>query len=1742
MLRSQPVLAGALGVVAVVGLAWFGGGAAAQVVREVKVQVIAQPAQAGGMQMKKPAVAGPKEGDGISTQFSAIKLVEKSEYRRFIEVARDCIAGKEWNDAVTALQVILDNEEDYYVQVRDKDVTGKEFLRWTSVKYESNNLLGSMADDGLDVYELRFGAKARVMLEEAKAKGDQKLLGEVAQRYLHTRAGIEANDLLATYFLDRGQFFMAALRFERLLEINPERAKVSELTMFKAALAFRRAGDVKNSEAVWAKLEPRLRERGGMQMGDDMIAIAKLQQVLEEIPRPEVFSPHDWAMIRGDQKNNAQAKGSPPLLDTTLWTRRLLLDPDESGQVDKETADKETAANTRIDQAVNKALSLGNVPVMPGFYPIAANRLLIYRTYTDIRAVYLHDEEERDSDGKVYKCKAGDIKWKSTEFDGTLANILSNSKVRGTLDAWLDNSYFPMAGFCSVLYENTSVGTLSSDHRFVYAVDDLAVPPPGNIFQVANPFMQPQMNQVPEPLRPLVWQNSLWAFDLASGRAKWRLGDPLRRDDPFNDSHFLGVPISIGGKLYVLNEKNPGPTGDSELRLICIDPNKIVDARPHIVKPIQSLGQVQQQFRATHDISRRTNTVHLAYGEGILVCPTNAGEVLGVDLTSRSLAWAYPYREQAPQTVNLPGVMPQPNRGFIAPGMNMGSSATIANWKSAPPVIVEGKVVFTAPDANSVHCLNLRDGTAVWKKRQMDGDLFLAGVYQGKVIIVGRSSIRALDLHKNGDMAWYQATGDMPSGQGVASKNVYYLPLQKGEILAVDVETGQIKAHNRAKDSKAALGNLMFYEGAVLAQSPRAIVAYPQLLTRLEDAHVALRTDPENPEKLVNRGELYLADGQVRNAVNDLKRALDKKPAAPLTKRAKGTLYEALTQLLQSDFAVASAKHLDEYRELCNVADDAKEHQQRQARFFRIVGQGREAQGNLVDAFQMYREFGSLAIHREQGGIAVLDDPTHRVPVDVWLRGRVSAMFAKATPQERDPLEKKIVEEWKAVEAKKDANAIRSFVGMFDVPFPVGREARIRLAESIIEQNARNDFLEAELNLLQLRTAEFAREASSGGRALAALALLEEKKGTVESMKQAAAYYRELAALFPSDVLRDGKTGSKLLDELASDKRFLPFLAESGALWGNDKLAARELQAGHSAPALSGFSFHPEGELTPFMKRHRLILDPSNAANPQLRLVDLTGGETRWSSSLGSVPLNFHFFQYLYQQKGAVNNVGIAGQAFGYNPYHRYRSYQVKGHLVVFQVGTQVYCLDANNDGKMLWQQPLAEPIQQGNPPQMFMNQVIPDADGRLELILINQFNGQRSRVPIGGVGSVQASYVALLTQKGLVVVDPLRGATLWKKMDVPPATHAFGDDQYLFLVDNADGSTGAGRTFRANDGTPLDTPDFGTMYQNRVRLLGRRILAAVPTKEGTALRLYDIPTAKDVWSKTFEGKISVLKSEDESYTGIVDTGTGKVVVLDSATGKELMTGNAAQYRVTLDDLKNLQDPLLLADRDRFYVVLNQPIDANKVAKGALYNNFNNGVRCLPVNGWIAAFQRRPGKTAAGADYKAGAMAWHSSKRIDNQLMIVEQFDLLPVLLFSVRYNELIGGGAQGNRWISASASLHKAHGKLVYDSGERQPPNLNNAQFDAFNLDLKAGTINMIGYSGTLQHYIDDGRKVPLPPGATTMAPPYGGNFPSTTGLLPQMQPGVRVIRAVPPRIILPAPPLPAPPLPAPPPPVKKK
>ena len=164
----------------------------------------------------------PGEGSvGVKNQ-SGITLLDDKKCREIIETASMNVDDKNWPMAVEALQMLLDLNPDSSAFVREKDANGVEKRAWRSGKMAAHNLFRKIPDEGLDVYEANYGAQAKVLLDEAKATGDHDKLSEVAQRFLFTKAGIEANDLLATHFLDRGQYFMAALRLEQLLAMNPK--------------------------------------------------------------------------------------------------------------------------------------------------------------------------------------------------------------------------------------------------------------------------------------------------------------------------------------------------------------------------------------------------------------------------------------------------------------------------------------------------------------------------------------------------------------------------------------------------------------------------------------------------------------------------------------------------------------------------------------------------------------------------------------------------------------------------------------------------------------------------------------------------------------------------------------------------------------------------------------------------------------------------------------------------------------------------------------------------------------------------------------------------------------------------------------------------------------------------------------------------------------------------------------------------------------------------------------------------------------------------------------------------------------------------------------------------------------------------------------------------------------------------------------------------------------------------------
>jgi outer membrane protein assembly factor BamB len=639
-------------------------------------------------------------------------------------------------------------------------------------------------------------------------------------------------------------------------------------------------------------------------------------------------------------------------------------------------------------------------------------------------------------------------------------------------------------------------------------------------------------------------------------------------------------------------------------------------------------------------------------------------------------------------------------------------------------------------------------------------------------------------------------------------------------------------------------------------------------------------------------------------------------------------------------------------------------------------------------------------------------------------------MLDKATPAQREPLEKKLAAEWAEIKDTKDLEKLGRVVDVFGPTISVGRLARLQLAERLMDQadNAKADELrQAQVLLLQLHGQRSA-DPQTAAQAVDALARLMLKKG---QMSDAAFYYKQLGRDFAKITVKEGKTGADLYSELTTDKRFLPYLEEPRAAW-HGNLKVTEMYG--NFPIVPSFSLEPAGDVPPYYQSHRLALEQNQQQNQHfLKIVDqLTGQEVWRTPALSSV-------QYLQHGQPNIRTV-----------------YKVQGNVAVIHLGHMVYGIDAV-DRKKLWEYNLYEPGTNRIPQ---IGQVMRDRDGNLQLLYQDGWQQK-----LGQPGAVEASYVCLQNRNGIVALDPIKGTAIWTKSDINSArTTVFGDDQYIYLVEtNNEGAVAtANRAVRAADGVTVQLPDFTKAYQHKIAQLGRTLLVKNETEKGVSLRLYDVVAGKDLWTKEFPANSIALKSELPELAGVIDP-EGNVTAFDLRSRREVVLSRwggpekkARIPAVNKDHIDKLQDATILADRDQYYIVLNKTLDAN-VNNGVWMNVFH-GMRCLTVNGMVYAFDRN------SQEFK-----WYNA--VANQMLVLEQFNDMPVLLFTARSNEWLQQGLNRiNQHVVKIKSINKTNGKLLFD--KQLNPNINN--FHALVSDPKAGTIDLIGFNLKVRHTLE--------------------------------------------------------------------
>lgn len=1492
--------------------------------------------------------------------------------RRKLEAARDYIQSRDWAEAVRLIQALLDAREDSFLRAPVTRADGKGAGGWLSTRRAAERLLDEMPAAGLAYYRLAYDAPAEKLLKEAVRQRAPDLMAQVVRRYRYTAAGADALNLLGTYHLDRGRGDLAAHCYQRLLE-QATLNRLPPVTLLKAALAFRGSGDrvrlAQVRAALLAQVESGKAQLGGQPLTADLVGTAI--ERWQGLP----LQGDDWPLYRGNPQRMALSQAVPPLLEPH-W---------------RIATTEGTVARSWLALAMRQPADEG--PSLPASVPIAAGSRLIFRSHAGVQAL---------------DARTGQRMWK-TALPRSLETLLADPGSKVQLERW----FHMYQGSGSQLEQNSIQGTLSSDGQLVYAIDDLPLPPHPQHFME----MEAGRRHYFGPLRDAIYHNRLCALDAATGQVVWMAGGRGRGvPAELADAYFLGPPLPLDSGVFALVEKN------QDIQLVCLS------GEHGEVLWSQHLASATDKMLLSR--TRRVDAVHLAYQDGLLICPTHAGVVVGVDLLSRGLAWAQTY----PQHIQQQTDGDEPLMGQIDLGPPRRS------WRACAPLLADGRVVLTTPDGDGIRCLRQSDGAILWQAVCGADAIYVAAVYQGKVLIIGRFGCRALSL-ATGQPLWELPTA-VPAGQGVlaAGAGVYYLPLESGDLLAINLDYPRASTRI-ARRGDVRPGNLFFHEGILWSQSATELVAFGPALPRLAVLDERLRSKPDDADTLLERAQLMLERGEPAAAVADLRSALPRL-AGQRADQARDRLFQALTSLLERDFA-ASEKYLDEYRTLALASlpaqgsaahqrDAAREQGRRQATYLALLAQGRQRQGRLLDALSAYRQLNETQWREDvlmPGGDAAVE-----IRPDLWARGKFADLFHAVTGPQRQALWVQVERQLRDLAAAGDADALGRYLALFDsVPaaeaWPLSA-ARTVWIDGLSQSVARSRSLAA---LWQLSRLHPMGEHS----ALRAQALLGQSRllTDVGMTSDAVECLWRLAREYPAERVH-GRTPTEMLEDLATDKR----------------LAG---QRDRQQPAWVG-------------RNYKAVVAPSSSQGPQLTCVEMrpsymTAQELPrlWPDPDHRPPVSFQNIEFHFDpvtarltvsnRRGAPSwsvsvpgGVGVAQEGAC--------SYCLLGHLAVVTTDRSIAALDLINR-RLLWTRDLLEgPVLPGQ--GIAMNML-----GRIDIM---SMNGRSIRRP-GLVGPLGHGGIFLVTRAGLLALDPLTGQPRWLRRDVPRSLEVFGDEDHLFLVDveinaQANGMLNATsiQAVRARDGSSVANPDAVPAFQNRKRILGRRLLVQEAGPQGAVvLRLYDVLTGKDDWKRAFPVNSVVLDSIDRELLAVAQP-DGLVALVDLKAGDGRPGRLPRQLLVDGKALEGVQGGTLLADDKQLYLAFSKPANGVPPIIDGPFPLFQGALNGVPVGGKLFAFDRATG-------------AWRWSLSLPSQAILVTRFEELPLIQCAAFCQRQIDP-SQPPAQVFAVQSIDKLTGKTVI---LREYSDLS-MPFDSLSVDPQTGVIELIGRQLKVRHLLE--------------------------------------------------------------------
>ncbi len=1381
------------------------------------------------------------------------------ELRQNLSRAQAAIADERFSDAADELGQILDSEtsDDYFLG-RPGQADAQQ-----SLKTEALELIGSMPAKGRQIYETKFGFEAKAQLDKALEEGSLNKLNEVARRYFHTKAGYEATLLVGRTLLDQGRPLAAALTLKRIADSPVAAAQYDpEVSVLLATCWVHSRMPEKATQVLVALRSRNPQARIRLLDGDEPLfssddqALAWLERIVGGGRTPLALAATQWIMFRGNESRNATTTGGVPLLNFR-WSLPTVNEPSDELKV----------------KSIGRSLRDSGQPNIVALQPLVVQDTVIYRAPDSNKLLGVD-------------LKTGKRTWVFPPFDD---NPLAAASSRSTLPASSRASTVNLRDqeLRQRVWEDHAFGQISSDGRYAYVIDDLGYAATSGNIRGPQVIVRAGGINVPNSS----WSkphNLLVALDLKrEGYQVWAVGGNEPGNPALTGAFFLGPPLPLGDQLFVLAEIN------SEIRLVCLN------AATGALEWKQQLAVVEDQQQIVIDRVRRLAGASPSFADGVLICPTSAGAAVAVDLATRSLRWGYQYsRWDWIRRNSAFGGRSYPNQ-----------STSQGNWLDGTATLADGSVILTPVESQELHCLDLLTGKARWPAQPRDDGLFVACVHRGKIVVVGKGQVRAVNL-ADGKAAWTEPLKldpDVPSGRGFYTDKFYYLPLANQQLAKIDLDEGKIVS--RAK-TEIELGNVVCYKDQLLTQSAQHVASF--YLTEPLQAWIeeTLKQEPDNPKALSLKGQVLLQEGKRTESLDLLRRAVAKNPG---DLAARSLLVKVMVSLLRDDFATnfALAEELDQL-----VTDPIQRREILRWRAQGLIKAGKHADA-LTALLAMADQWDAAT---NPGAADALDSAERDLAVrpDRWLQGQLAGLARAADEPLRERLAGEVQKRLdKALHADSAAD-LRAFVNLFGF-HPLADRARLELADKLI---AVEQLLEAELLAGELLASS---DRATAGHATATLAAAYEK---ARRFDVAARCYARLQAEFADVVCRGGLTGAQLVERAAAS-------VTATSAWPSGRVDVAAADGGDASLRSVAFA-------------------QSRYTMPLIQHVGATMSGLRVSFDLNSA-------QFLVRDDAGkpLSTASLRGPdntfrrlvALSYNTH----TGKANGHLLVVNMGDQVLAIDAlrgersGSDG-LLWKLDAVEidptsirttyPQQRSSPNPLAGNRMqIYDPSGRINFY----------------TGPVQSLGVCYQKGRQLLCVDPLTGTPLWERGQIPAAADIFGDRELIFVADPAGEEA---LVLSAIDGSLVGRRKV-ERAERRWATHGRRVLAWEQAGASITVKLYDAWQGQDgppLWTRQVAmGSRGTLVDSDE--VAILEPG-GTFTVVSLSSGQ-------VRFAAPLDAERSLGYIHVLRSRQQYVLIASQDAVNSESPPGYMINPIasNMGLQQNRIHGRVYAFNRRTGKS-----------------------------------------------------------------------------------------------------------------------------------------------------------------------------------